>query len=264
MDVSQYLEIFIEESKEHLQNLNETLLEMEKDTQNRDYINEIFRVAHTLKGMAATMGFKRMSVLTHEMENVFSRIRSDDIGVTAELLDILFRCLDALEGYLDVITATGTEGEEDHKQIVDGLISVMSESKAETVTTKVDSTAEEGTEEAATVQEATDREAVLEARHLMMGFNEYEKAAILSAAEEGYSTYGITIYISDTCVLKSARAFIIFRALEGLGRLSRLILTCRTLRRRNSKMTSPCSSLRGKLKKFFRRSSEPSLKLTMY
>jgi len=57
MDMNQYLDVFVEESKEHLQSLNTSLLELEKDPNNITVLNEIFRVAHTLKGMAGTMGF---------------------------------------------------------------------------------------------------------------------------------------------------------------------------------------------------------------
>lgn len=74
MDVSQYLEIFIDETNEHLQSLNEQLLIIEKEPENTDTINEIFRAAHSLKGMAGTMGYKRMQKLTHQMENVFQRL----------------------------------------------------------------------------------------------------------------------------------------------------------------------------------------------
>ena len=76
MDVSQYLEIFIDESAEHLQTLSDCIMELEKEPDNKDVINEIFRAAHSLKGMAGTMGFKRMQHLTHDMENVFQEVRS--------------------------------------------------------------------------------------------------------------------------------------------------------------------------------------------
>ena len=66
MDVSQYLEIFIDESAEHLQTLSDCIMELEKEPDNKDVINEIFRAAHSLKGMAGTMGFKRMQHLTHD------------------------------------------------------------------------------------------------------------------------------------------------------------------------------------------------------
>ena len=102
MDVSQYLEIFIDESKEHLQNLNHTgYWIIEKEPDNMDTINEIFSAAHTLKGMAGTMGYKRMQNLTHNMENVFSEVRNGAAKVNANVVDVLFQCLDALDEYVD-------------------------------------------------------------------------------------------------------------------------------------------------------------------
>ena len=79
MDVSQYLEIFIDESEEHLQTLSDCIMVLEKEPDNKDTINEVFRAAHSLKGMAGTMGFKRMQHLTHDMENVFQEVRSDNV-----------------------------------------------------------------------------------------------------------------------------------------------------------------------------------------
>jgi two-component system chemotaxis sensor kinase CheA len=122
MDVSQYLEIFVEETREHLQNLNEHLLVLEKEPENKDTINEIFRAAHSLKGMAGTMGYKRMQNLTHNMENVFSEIRNDKMKVTSELVDTLFQCLDALETYLDNIVNSQDEGTEDNEAIIIGYV----------------------------------------------------------------------------------------------------------------------------------------------
>ena len=90
MDVSQYLEIFIDESNEHLQSLSDQLLIPEKEPENSDTINEIFRAAHSLKGMAGTMGYKRMQNLTHDMENVFSEVRNGNIKVTSDMCDVLF------------------------------------------------------------------------------------------------------------------------------------------------------------------------------
>ena len=118
MDVSQYLEIFIDETKEHLQNLNDLLLVLEKEPEDKATINEIFRAAHSLKGMAGTMGYKRMQNLTHNMENVFSEIRNDKMKVTASLIDTLFQCLDALESYLNNIQETSDEGTEDNEAII--------------------------------------------------------------------------------------------------------------------------------------------------
>ena len=118
MDVSQYLEIFIDETKEHVQNLNSQILELEQDPENADVVNEIFRAAHSLKGMAGTMGYKRMQTLTHDMENVFSEVRNDKMKVTSDLVDVLFQCLDALETYLDNIINTQDEGTDDNAAII--------------------------------------------------------------------------------------------------------------------------------------------------
>ena len=99
MDVSQYLEIFLDESREHIQNLNTQIMDLEQNPESENTINEIFRAAHSLKGMAGTMGYKRMQTLTHDMENVFSEVRNGNIKVKANMIDILFQCLDALEEY---------------------------------------------------------------------------------------------------------------------------------------------------------------------
>ena len=106
MDVSQYLEIFLDETKEHLQSLSDQLMSLEQDPENMDTINEIFRAAHTLKGMAGTMGYKRMQTLTHDMENVFSEVRNGTIKADGNMIDVLFQCLDALEEYTENIQNT--------------------------------------------------------------------------------------------------------------------------------------------------------------
>lgn len=118
MDVSQYLDIFIDESKEHLQNLNTQILELEQEPGNMDTINEIFRAAHTLKGMAGTMGYKRMQNLTHRMEDVFSEVRNGAATVDATVVDALFQCLDALDEYVTNIQESGDEGTNDNEAII--------------------------------------------------------------------------------------------------------------------------------------------------
>ena len=121
MDVSQYLEIFIDESNEHLQSLSDQLMILEKEPENSDTINEIFRAAHSLKGMAGTMGYKRMQNLTHDMENVFSEVRNGNIKVTSDMCDVLFQCLDALENYVSNIQNTQDEGTDDNEHIIKAL-----------------------------------------------------------------------------------------------------------------------------------------------
>ena len=122
MDVSQYLEIFLDETNEHLQNLNKQILNLEQNPEDADTINEIFRAAHSLKGMAGTMGYKRMQNLTHDMENVFSEVRSGNIKVGPEMIDTLFQCLDALQEYTDNIKSSQDEGTNDNEPLIKLLI----------------------------------------------------------------------------------------------------------------------------------------------
>ena len=127
MDTSQYFDLFIDETKEHLQSLNEHVLILEKEPENKDTINEIFRAAHTLKGMSGTMGFVRMQRLTNDLENVFSEIRNGNMKVNEKLIDVLFRGLDALESYLAVISSEGNEGTEDNEDIINDLNALLEE-----------------------------------------------------------------------------------------------------------------------------------------
>lgn len=147
MDLSQYLEIFIDESKEHLQTLNDQVLILESEPENVDTVNEIFRAAHSLKGMAGTMGYKRMQRLTHDMENVFSEIRNGKMNVNADLVDIVFKCLDALEGYLTNIIETSDEGTEDNDELIAQLNAVLQNGLAGSGEAQAAATKEETKEE---------------------------------------------------------------------------------------------------------------------
>ena len=130
MDVSQYLEIFIDETKEHLQSLNTQILKLEQDPENMDTINEVFRAAHSLKGMAGTMGYKRMQNLTHDMENVFSEVRNGHIKINATMIDCLFQCLDALDEYLGNIQESGDEGTNENEMLIKDLNAMLDGSSA--------------------------------------------------------------------------------------------------------------------------------------
>ena len=90
MDMNQYLEIFIDESKEHIENLNKSLLQLENTKEDMDLINEIFRAAHTIKGMAGTMGYTKMQNLTHDMEDVLQSLRNSEMKIDSDLIDLLF------------------------------------------------------------------------------------------------------------------------------------------------------------------------------
>ena len=121
MDVSQYLGIFLDEAREHIQVLSDQMMTLEQEPENQDAINEIFRAAHSLKGMAGTMGYKRLQHLTHDMEDCFSDVRAGSMTVTGELMDVLFQALDAIEGYVNSIQESTDEGEEDNENIINEI-----------------------------------------------------------------------------------------------------------------------------------------------
>lgn len=211
MDVSQYLEIFIEETKEHLQNLNEHLLVLEREPENEGTINEIFRAAHSLKGMSGTMGYKRMQHLTHDMENVFSEIRNGKMKVTSELVDILFKGLDALETYLENIQTEGTEGENDNEEIITALNNFLNGG----------TTVQENPQSSKPVLTENNMDHG-KLKFKNVNFEEHEKKAIVKAGMLGLNVVGLTVYIHEYCVLKGARAFMVNRSLEELGEIIKL------------------------------------------
>ena len=196
MDTSQYLSMFLEESMDNLQALNESLLQLEQEPENIDKVNEIFRVAHTLKGMAATMGYSKMAELTHKMEDVLSRFRDGDLNVTQEVVTVLFTCLDKLEQMVDAISEGNEEGEIEgiikeleslHSQSLEVPLSVDKENKGED--DKVSS----------------------------IVLNEYDISIIKQVIEKEYYVYEVNIPLDEKTLLKSARAFLIVKALEDSG-----------------------------------------------
>lgn len=207
MDVSQYLEIFLDESKEHLQTLSDQLMILEQEPENMDTINEIFRAAHSLKGMAGTMGYKRMQALTHEMENVFSEVRNNTIKVQDSMVDILFQCLDALEEYVDNIQNTTEEGTNDNEHLVKSLKGILNGNEGGEDSAK-------GAASAAAPIEEGDKE-----KWKTIKIGSAEQTVIKAANEQGKNILGITVYVQESCILKAARAFLVFKALEELGEI---------------------------------------------
>jgi len=205
MDVSQYLEIFLDETKEHLQTLNTQILELESDSENMDTINEIFRAAHSLKGMAGTMGYKRMQALTHDMENVFSEVRNGNIKVRPDMIDVLFKCLDALEEYNNNIQQTADEGTNDNAALISQLNDILNTAGGASSGKK---TAKSGAKKA--TEEST--EAAEKWHDIAL---DHSQVRVLTAAKKvGKNVYGLNVVVQESCILKAARAFLVFKAVE--------------------------------------------------
>lgn len=212
MDVSQYLEIFLDETTEHLQNLNTQILDLEQDPENMDTINEIFRSAHSLKGMAGTMGYKRMQTLTHNMENVFSEVRNGTIKVKAGMIDILFQCLDALEEYTGSIRETSDEGTNENEPLIKQLTDILNNKNA-------GGSAEEPAEKETEAGQADASAAGGSAKWMDVKLDSTDKMVISEAQKQGKKAYGLTVKVQDSCLLKAARAFLVFKAVEEMGEI---------------------------------------------
>lgn len=205
MDTMQYLSMFLEESIDNLQTLNESLLELEQNPEDVNKLNEIFRVAHTIKGMAATMGFAQMAELTHKMEDVLAKFREGELKVNQRVVTVLFECLDILETMVNNISED-TKEEVEITQIISALEGISKGEIAQVIDAK-------GLE-AETVEEKDSNKILL---------NEYDNNIIKQATYKGYNAYEIKIILSQNTLLKSARAFLIFKSLEESGEIIKSI-----------------------------------------
>ncbi len=206
MDMNQYLDIFIEETKEHLQTMNEILLKLESFTYDKDLLNEMFRIAHTIKGMSGTMGYQNIAGLTHEMENVLDLIRNDELKTTEEIVDILFECFDQLEGYITNIEQEGNEGENQSEALIQRLENVR--------LGKAGGEIED-------IQRKTMDEKSFDSLNPLtnIALPEHVQQAAENSRKEGLSTYFIKTSLEEKCMLKSARAYIFINRLERVGEI---------------------------------------------
>ena len=212
MDVSQYLEIFIDETKEHLQALNTQILNLEQEPENMDTINEIFRAAHSLKGMAGTMGYKRMQNLTHDMENVFSEVRNGTIKVNATIIDILFQCLDALDEYLNNIQNSADEGTNENENLIKALNEFLN-NKSTGEEQNVMHAQEEINKDVRTPNSSE------KDKWKNMKLGDSQLHVLSEARKQGKNLIGLSVYVQESCILKAARAFLVYKTLEDVGEI---------------------------------------------
>ncbi|MEG1003083.1 chemotaxis protein CheA [Clostridium sp.] len=192
MDTSQYMSMFLEEVIENLQSLNESLLDLERDPHDIEKINEIFRASHTIKGMAATMGFNKMAELTHRMEDILAKLRNGELIANEGITTILFKCLDTLEKIIDSIRLKGEE--------IDSIDEVLLRLEEITRTTYYN----------------VNNEVINDERFQL---NEYDIAVINKALHSNYNAYEIEIDLMEDTLLKSARVFLIIKELEDCGEI---------------------------------------------
>ncbi|WNC12524.1 chemotaxis protein CheA [Brevibacillus brevis] len=205
MDMNQYLDMFIEESKEHLQAINANLLLLENDPGNLTHVKEIFRSAHTLKGMSATMGFEDMASLTHEAENVLDLIRNQKLTINSDIMDVIFQSVDLIEGMVIDITEGG-----------DGSADVSIPVKKLRAIVAGEFTAEQEVAATAAVEEA-EAPAAEQAAVGVDDMDDYAMMVLKQSKEQGNNLLWIKVSLIESCLLKAARAYMVFDQLESMG-----------------------------------------------
>ena len=202
MDTNQYMEMFLDESHEHLQSLNDGLLSLEQNGTDMSVLNEIFRNAHTLKGMSATMGYNKIAELTHEMEDVLDLLRKEKLELSEDLVDILFKCVDSLQAMIDNV---GNGDPEDLVDVSDLVAKLSAISKPD----QAPKTAPAAGAPAAPAANAAPASGV--------PLTDVDLDVIRQAKNSGMRAMSIHIRLSETCLLKSARAYMVMNALDEMG-----------------------------------------------
>ncbi|WP_262008579.1 chemotaxis protein CheA [Bacillus licheniformis] len=200
MDMNQYLDVFIEESREHLQTCNEKLLELEKNPTDLQLVHDIFRAAHTLKGMSATMGYEDMAHLTHSLENVLDAIRNEEMTITSEWMDVMFEALDDLEAIVLSIIEGG-DGKRDVSEVC----------------AKLDVTG--ANKEAAAAAEAPEAAS----SETKWSYDEFQRTVIAEAEEQGFKCFEIKVALKEDCLLKGVRVYMVFEQLNEVGEVVKTI-----------------------------------------
>ncbi len=198
MGTNEYLSMFIDESREHLQALNDNMLALESAPEDISIVQNIFRSAHTLKGMSATMGFEDLASLTHEMENVLDLVRNHKLKMSDFVFDAIFQSLDSLEAMVNDIIEGGT-GKSDVSEIVVTLKSIVS------------GDFQKGSSPSAAQSTSKSQSSIQ--------LDEFQLSVLEQSIESGFHVYYIEVTIEEQCVLKAARAYMVFDALEHNGEI---------------------------------------------
>jgi len=195
MEMNQYMSMFIDESNDHLQALNENMLRLEQTPEDIGIVQVIFRSAHTLKGMSATMGFEDLASLTHEMENVLDLVRNEKLSMNGHIFDTLFKCLDALEAMVQDVINGGT-GKGDVDDLVQRLKAIVKG------------------DDGGDAPKSSDADQALPASLML---DQYQMSILGQSIEAGHHAYYIEVKVRDDCLLKAARAYMVFDVLERNG-----------------------------------------------
>ena len=217
METNQYMDMFLDESREHLQSLNDGLLGLEDDAEDLSILNEIFRNAHTLKGMSATMGYNKIAELTHEMEDVLDMLRKEQLAVNGDIIDTLFKCIDSLEQMINNVANGDPEDLIDVSDLVAKLTAIM---RGEGAVSPKPAAQDSTSAPAASAPVATN---AVVSSDLPVELTDTEKSIISEAGKSGMHGIYLKVTLTESCLLKSARSYMVMNALEEIGEVIRTV-----------------------------------------
>ena len=203
---NQYMDMFLDESHEHLQSLNEGLLRLEENMEEISVVNDIFRNAHTLKGMSATMGFAKIAELTHEMEDVLDLVRKEQLKLNEDIMDTLFKCLDSLEQMVDSVGNGEAEDVVDVSDLVAKLSSISKGTPPPAAAPAAGGTAAAPAAGGASGGAASD-----------LGIDDIDLDVMKKAKDAGMNVFHVKVTLMESCVLKAARSVMVMHALDEIG-----------------------------------------------
>ena len=216
METNQYMEMFLDESHEHLQSLNDGLLGLEDNAEDLSILNEIFRNAHTLKGMSATMGYNKIAELTHEMEDVLDALRKEQLKIREDIIDTLFKCVDSLEQMIDNVGNGDPEDLIDVSDLVAKLSGILKGGNAGPAPAPAADAAAPAATAPATAPAQSKSNYIID-------LTETEKSVIREARDSGMRGLHLEVKLADSCLLKSARSYMVMNALDEVGEVIKTI-----------------------------------------
>lgn len=216
--------MFLDESHEHLQSLNDGLLGLEDNAEDLSILNEIFRNAHTLKGMSATMGYNKIAELTHEMEDVLDMLRKEQLAVTGEIIDTLFKCIDSLEQMINNVANGDPEDLIDVSDLVAKLSAILRGEKASSPPAPSQQS-EPAPQPLKTEEKSLEKNETTDAAiaDLPVELTDTEKKLIKEAQNRGMRGVYLKVVLAESCLLKSARSYMVMNSLEELSEVIRTI-----------------------------------------
>ena len=214
-----YISAFVDDAIGYVASIGQNLLALEKNAGDDQLLRELFRSAHTLKGSSATLGFLRISSLTHEMENVLDAIRSKKVAATPYAIDLLFQCVDALERMVEAVSVDGHEGLGEHTALAAELASASRAAAPPGAHTQAGGRAYPGAFGPTAGKRVSAGGKADQTGHVQPQLSRYERGAVKAAIGDGYNAFLLHVALARDCPMKSVRAYVVIHILEKFAEI---------------------------------------------